>query len=87
MHNEVKLVKKSMLSIKGKKLYITKYKYVCIVLAISYTKTKPKNDQLTFVKPKIYLIHSMILNECRYPKNSLLDRIVYAIDKLHSLNR
>lgn len=60
MHNEVKLAKKSMLSIKGKKFYITKYTYVCIVLAISYTKTKPKNDQLTFIKPKIYLIHSMI---------------------------
>lgn len=51
MHNEVKLAKKK-LSKKEKKLYITKYTYVCIVLAISYTKTKPKNDQLTLVKPK-----------------------------------
>jgi len=54
---------------------MTNYTHTCIVLAISYTNTKPKNNQLTLVNPNISYSQHWLLNECRYPKNSILDRI------------
>lgn len=56
MYNETELAHKTKnkkIIKKCGKLYITKYTNVYCVLAISYTKTEPKNDQLTLINPKM----------------------------------
>jgi len=47
------------------------------VLAISYTKTKPKNDQLTLINPKYIIFTALFRNKCRYPKSFILDQIKF----------
>lgn len=57
MQMRLKLQKTKLLK-KKEKIYITNYTYVCIVLAISYTKTKPRMINWHSLNPKyIYLIH------------------------------
>lgn len=67
------------------KLYITKYTNVYCVLAISYTKTEPKNDQLTLINPKMsYSQHWFWTNAgIRKVLFFLLNFVKY----LHSLNK